>query len=210
MAIAEKLLVRRLGLCDYDGVWQRMKVFTDQRLSSTTDELWFLQHKPVFTLGQAAKTEHLLATGDIPVVKTDRGGQVTYHGPGQLIGYLLFDLKRLKLGVRELVTGIEQSIADLLTSYDIEPEFRRRAPGVYTGGKKIAALGLRVRRGCSYHGLSLNVDMDCEPFGRINPCGFEDLEITQLRELGVSDDVDRVAENLLRHIVTRFGFEQGS
>ena len=202
------LQVRYLGLSDYGSVWQRMKQFTDDRSADTPDELWFLEHEPVFTLGQAGKTEHLLAPGNIPVIKTDRGGQVTYHGPGQLVGYLLFDLRSLNINIRDLVTGIEQSIVDLLTDYGITSEVVKKAPGVYVRGKKIAALGLRVRRGCSFHGLSLNVDMDCEPFSRINPCGYEGLEVVQLRELDITDDIEQVAEKLLARIKRRFGYDE--
>jgi lipoyl(octanoyl) transferase len=187
------LRIRKLGLADYQTAWTAMRDFTDARDETTADEIWLLQHPRVFTQGQAGKAEHVLAPGDIPVIQVDRGGQVTYHGPGQIVGYLLIDLRRRKMGVRELVTGIENSIIDVLRQYDIEASARPDAPGVYlmgeggmkegTSGAKIAALGLRVRRGCTFHGLSLNVDMDMEPFNRINPCGFSGLKVAQLRDL---------------------------
>ena len=160
-----------------------MREFTDARDATTPDELWLLQHPPVFTQGQAGKAEHVLAPGDIPVIQVDRGGQVTYHGPGQWVLYLLIDLRRRHLGVRDLVTLIEQSLVQLLGEYDISAAATPGAPGVYVDGDKIASLGLRVRRGCSYHGLALNVNMDLEPFGRINPCGYEGLQVTSMREL---------------------------
>lgn len=183
-----------------------MQRFTDERDAATADELWFTEHDPVFTQGQAGRAEHLLAPGDIPVVQTDRGGQVTYHGPGQLVGYLLFDLRRLHIGVRQLVTGIETSIIELLGSWGIEAAARRDAPGVYVDGAKVAALGLRVRRGCSYHGLSLNVDMDLEPFARINPCGLTGLEVTQLRDLGAPTELAAVRDALAQRLAARYGF----
>ena len=172
----------------FETSWEEMKAFTDARDEETLDELWLLQHPPVYTLGQAGKPEHLLAPGDIPVIKTDRGGQVTYHGPGQLVGYLLIDIKRMGLGVRNLVTGIERSVIDLLTRYEIQAMARKDAPGVYVEGRKVAALGLRVRRGRSYHGLSLNVDMDLTPFQGINPCGYEGMEVVDMKRLGVAHD----------------------
>lgn len=179
-----KLTVRHLGLADYQPVWDAMRGFTDTRGADTPDEIWFLQHPRVFTQGQAGKAEHVLAPGDIPVIQVDRGGQVTYHGPGQIVGYLLVDLRRRKMGIRELVTGIENSLIGLLARHGVAAAARPDAPGVYLpSGAKIAALGLRVRRGCTFHGLSLNVDMDLEPFARINPCGFSGLQIAQLRDL---------------------------
>ncbi|MEP1469612.1 MAG: lipoyl(octanoyl) transferase LipB [Halieaceae bacterium] len=173
-------IVRELGLVDYQPTLDAMRHFTDQRGPDTPDELWLLQHPRVFTQGQAGKAEHVLAPGDIPVVQVDRGGQVTYHGPGQWVVYLLVDVRRRGMGVRSLVTLIEQSLVALLADYRIEAAARADAPGVYVAGSKIASLGLRVRRGCSYHGLALNVDMDLEPFQRINPCGFEGLEVTSM------------------------------
>lgn len=179
----KKFLVRDLGLRPYAPIWRAMREFTLTRQLDTTDELWLLQHEAVYTLGQAADPQHVLAAGDIPVVQADRGGQVTYHGPGQLVAYLLVDLRRQKLGVRQLVTLIEQSLIGLLNRYSISATARPHAPGVYVSGEKIAALGLRIKKGCSYHGLSLNVDMDLEPFSRINPCGFEDLAVTSMQSL---------------------------
>jgi lipoyl(octanoyl) transferase len=181
-----------------------MQEFTDSRDPSTEDELWLLQHPPVFTQGQAGKAEHLLMPGDIPVVQSDRGGQVTYHGPGQWVVYLLIDLRRRRLGVRDLVDLIEQSVVAVLADLGIPSAPRRDAPGVYVDGAKIASLGLRVRRGCSFHGLALNVDMDLEPFSRINPCGFEGLAVTSVRRcLGRVPDMDGLGESLLAALVQR-------
>ncbi|VAX11488.1 Octanoate-[acyl-carrier-protein]-protein-N-octanoyltransferase [hydrothermal vent metagenome] len=177
-------------------MWRKMQQQTNQRTAETVDQLWLLEHHPVFTLGQAAKLEHLLDPGGIPVIQVDRGGQVTYHGPGQLMAYLLLDLHRAKQGVKALVRHMEQAIIDLLDSYGILAGSKAGAPGVYVGDKKIAALGLRVRKGCSYHGLSLNVDMDLEPFSRINPCGCPGLETTQLADLGGPTDLDKIGSNL--------------
>lgn len=193
------LLVRQLGLADYEPTLEAMRALTDTRDSQTPDELWLLQHPRVFTQGQAGKAEHVLAPGDIPVIQVDRGGQVTYHGPGQWVIYLMVDLKRHSLGVRALVTLIEESIVKLLAEYGIEAAPRADAPGVYVNGDKIAALGLRVRRGCSYHGLSLNVDMDLEPFQRINPCGYEGLQVTSMAKLlpDTAIDMDAVGSRLL-------------
>lgn len=175
-----RLTVRRLGLVEYEPTWRDMQAFTDARDESTQDELWLLQHPPVFTQGQAGKAEHLLAPGDIPVVQVDRGGQVTYHGPGQIVAYPLVDLGRRKLGVRKLVHGIEEAIIRVLSGYGVDGVRRQGAPGIYVDGAKIAALGLRVRRGCSFHGLAFNIDMDLEPFSRINPCGYQGQAVTQL------------------------------
>lgn len=187
--------LRQLGTQDYLPVWEAMQAFTRERSSDTPDELWLLQHHPVFTQGQAGKPEHILDAHDIPVVQSDRGGQVTYHGPGQLVVYFLLDVRRRGVGVRDLVDLIELSILDLLQSYGIQGELRRSAPGVYAGGRKIAALGLRIRKGCSLHGLSLNIDMDLAPFGWINPCGYEGLEATQLADLlGRKGDATLFAE----------------
>jgi lipoyl(octanoyl) transferase len=176
------LAYRDLGLRPYEPVWHAMQAFTDERDESTADVVWCVQHPPVFTLGQAGKPEHVLAPGDIPVIPVDRGGQVTYHGPGQLVLYPLLDLRRLGLGVRELVTLIEQAIIDALDGWGIVSDRRDGAPGVYVGDAKIAALGLRVRQGRSFHGLAFNIDMDLEPYARINPCGYEGLAVTQLRD----------------------------
>ena len=173
-----------------------MREFTLQRDQETIDEIWLLQHPPVFTLGQAGKTEHLLSPGDIPVVNTDRGGQVTYHGPGQLVMYTLLNLKRTGIGIRALVSLLESTVVECLASHGVKSSSRADAPGVYVDGSKIAALGLRVSRGYSYHGLALNVDADLEPFGRINPCGFRNLEVTSMSELGITDSLDSIAAEL--------------
>lgn len=193
------LVYRVLGNAGYIVTFEAMKKFTDGRSAETPDELWLLQHPPVYTQGQAGKAEHLLAPGSIPVIQADRGGQVTYHGPGQWVLYLLVDLRRRQLGVRALVTLIEQSIVQLLAEYGIEAAPRADAPGVYVAGAKIAALGLRVRRGCSYHGLALNVNPDLEPFQRINPCGHPDLEVTSMAAClpGVTLDMAAIGDRLL-------------
>lgn len=177
------VLVRKLGVADYQPVLDAMRELTDQRNADTPDQLWLLQHPRVFTQGQAGKAEHVLAPGDIPVIQVDRGGQVTYHGPGQWVVYLMIDLKRRGLGVRALVTLIEESIVRLLAEYGVEAAPQPKAPGVYVDGDKVASLGLRVRRGCSYHGLAINVDMDLEPFQRINPCGYQGLQVVSMAQL---------------------------
>lgn len=175
--------IRELGLVDYTPVWDAMKAFTQARSETTQDELWLLQHAPVYTLGQAGRPEHILDAGHIPVVRSDRGGQVTYHGPGQLVIYFLLDVRRRGFGVRSLVDVIEASLISTLATFDVEAHLKKGAPGVYVEERKIAALGLRVRRGCSLHGLSFNIDMDMEPFARINPCGYAGMQVTQLRDL---------------------------
>jgi lipoyl(octanoyl) transferase len=177
----KSLLVRQLGISNYEPVWHAMQDFTDQRDESTVDELWLVQHPAVFTQGQAGKAEHVLTPGDIPVVKVDRGGQVTYHGPGQIVAYPLVDIRRNGVGIREFVNCIEESIIQVLHHYGVDGERRKGAPGVYVNGEKIASVGLRVRQGRSFHGLAFNIDMDLEPFQRINPCGYEGLVVTQLR-----------------------------
>jgi len=187
---------RWLGRADYAPTWRAMQSFTDERDAATPDEIWFLEHGRVFTQGLNGKREHLLAPGDIPVVGIDRGGQVTYHGPGQLVIYPLIDLRRLGISVRGLVVALESAVIALAAAHGIEASGRRDAPGVYVAGRKLASLGLRIRRGCSYHGLALNVDMDLEPFGRINPCGMAGLEMTQLAALGVAGDVHDIALEL--------------
>jgi lipoyl(octanoyl) transferase len=183
-----------------------MQAFTNSRGDETPDEIWFTEHPPVFTLGLNASREHVLAPGDIPVIQIDRGGQVTYHGPGQLMVYPLIDLRRAGLGVRDLVTALEQSVVALAAQYNIVAASRADAPGVYVQGKKIGSVGLRVRRYSSYHGMALNVDMDLEPFTRINPCGFEDLEVTDLAALGVTKDLSEVARDLEPYLLRHLGF----
>lgn len=195
----------------YEPIWTAMREFTAQRDAHTHDEVWLLNHYPVFTQGQAGKAEHILLPGDIPVVQIDRGGQVTYHGPGQLIAYLLLDVRRSNLGVRELVERIERSIIDVLASFGIEGESQRKAPGVYVNGAKIAALGLRLRNGCSYHGLSFNAAMDLSPFARINPCGYAGMSVTQLSELIPSSQptekiMGEVAQRLCLALIKRLAY----
>lgn len=189
-------LIRHLGKVDYEPTWRRMQAFTETRGADQADEIWMLEHPPVFTLGLNGSREHVLAPGDIPVVQVDRGGQVTYHGPGQLVVYPLLDLGRAGLGIRTLVCALERAVIRCVAAYGIESVGNRAAPGVYVAGRKLASIGLRIRRNCSYHGLALNVDMDLEPFHRINPCGFRDLELTQLATLGVSHGLQRVATDL--------------
>ena len=196
-----EVIVRRLGLVEYEPTWRAMQRFTDERDASTPDELWFLEHPPIFTLGLAGKLEHVLAPGDIPVIQTDRGGQVTYHGPGQLVVYPLLDLKRRGLGVRELVVALEDAVIGYAAGLGIEARSRRDAPGVYVEGRKLASVGLRIRRGATYHGIALNVNMDLEPFGRINPCGYAGLEITQLAALGGPRSVADAARGLEAHLL---------
>lgn len=190
-------IVRQLGLRDYEPVWREMQHFTDTRGADTGDEIWLLEHPPVFTLGLNGKREHILRTGDIPIVNCDRGGQVTYHGPGQLVAYLLLDIRRRELGVKALVTRIEQAIIELLAGYQIHGQRREGAPGIYVDAAKIAALGLRIRRGCSYHGLSLNVDMDLTPFSQINPCGYEGLATDQLSHHVSRPDMTDIKQELI-------------
>jgi lipoyl(octanoyl) transferase len=206
-----ELLVRRLGLMDYETVWRAMQAFTDQRDENTADELWLVEHPPVFTQGQAGRAEHVLAPGDIPVIQVDRGGQVTYHGPGQIVAYPLIDIKRLQMGVRTLVTGIEQAIIGVLKSYGVDALPRADAPGVYVDGVKIASLGLRIRRGKSFHGLAFNINMDLEPFQRINPCGFAGLQVTKLSaftEVSMAEVEDRLITGLCRVLGYNHRFRQ--
>ena len=179
-ACGDRILLRRLGLADYEPVWHAMQAYTDERNEGSEDELWLVQHPPVFTQGQAGKVEHLLATGAIPVIQVDRGGQVTYHGPGQIVAYPLVDIRRKDVGVRDFVHRIEEAIIQVLAHYGVTGERIDGAPGIYVNGEKIASLGLRVRRGCTFHGLAFNIDMDLEPFRRINPCGYAGLRVTQL------------------------------
>lgn len=196
--------VRQLGLVEYEPVCAEMSQLTDTRGPDSQDQLWFLQHHPVFTQGQAGKAEHLLFTGDIPVIQTDRGGQVTYHGPGQLVVYPLIDIGRLGWGPRQLVTALEQALIDTLAEWGIEAAARADAPGVYTNNRKIASLGLRIRKGCSFHGLALNIDMDLEPFHRINPCGYAGMEMTQMREESPRPvDFAEVSERLEHHLMAQ-------
>ncbi|MDA0146887.1 lipoyl(octanoyl) transferase LipB [Vibrio sp. LaRot3] len=201
------LVVKHLGRQDYEPIWRAMHAFTDQRNDDTCDEVWFVEHNPVFTQGQAGKAEHLINTGDIPVVQSDRGGQVTYHGPGQMVVYFLINLRRKKLGVRDLVTHIENLVINTLKAYNIESAAKPDAPGVYVDGKKICSLGLRIRKGCSFHGLALNVNMDLAPFLRINPCGYAGMEMAQVSQLGGPDSVDSVAEQLLQELVTLLDYQ---
>ncbi len=200
-------VVKNLGKESYAETWQAMKSFTDSRDERAADEFWFVQHPPVYTLGQAGEVEHLLTPGDIPIVHSDRGGQVTYHGPGQLVCYLLLDIRRLQLGVRDLVTAIEQSIVQLINSYGVAAEAKPEAPGVYVDDRKLAALGLRIRKGCSYHGLSLNVDMDLGPFSNINPCGIEGLEVVDMKRLGIDRSMAKITDELTDILVQQIGYD---
>lgn len=185
-----------------------MHRFTDQRGAQTPDELWLVQHPRVFTQGQAGKPEHVLAAGDIPVIQSDRGGQITYHGPGQQVMYVLVDLKRKKVGVRELVTALEETVIKTLNDFNIASAARPDAPGVYVNGSKICSLGLRIRRGCSFHGLALNVDMDLEPFTRINPCGYAGMQMTQMKQLNPSVSFNEVSPILVQAFTQRLGYQQ--
>ena len=203
------IVVKRLGRVDYAPTFQAMQDFTAARTEATADELWIVEHPPVYTLGQAGKPEHILRDVGIPLVKIDRGGQVTYHGPGQVVIYLLLDLARLKIKVRELVTAIEQAVIDLLAEHGVTAERRDGAPGVYVGDAKVAALGLRIRNGCSYHGVSLNVDMDLSPFTAINPCGYAGLKVIQTRDLNIPLSVDEAGEQLARHLLRQLDTHHG-
>ena len=193
------------GRQDYVPLWREMQAFTDTRDEDTPDEIWFVEHPPVFTMGLNASDEHLLAPGDIPVVQIDRGGQVTFHGPGQLMVYPLIDIRRSGIGVRKLVTALEQSVVDLSAEYEIDAAARANAPGVYVDGDKLASVGLRIRRGSSFHGMALNVSIDLEPFSRINPCGYEELQMTDLRRLGVELSLEESAQTLLPHFLRHVG-----
>ena len=199
--------VRDLGRRAYEPVWRAMQAYTDARDEHAPDELWLVEHDPVFTLGQAGKPEHVLLPGDIPVLHVDRGGQVTYHGPGQLVAYPLLDLRRLRIGVRDYVCRIEQAVIDTLADWNIEGRRRDGAPGVYVDGAKVAALGIRVRRGCTFHGLAFNIGMDLEPFSRINPCGFAGLEVVAMRDLGGPSCIDAVKPALLAHLAANLGLD---
>jgi lipoyl(octanoyl) transferase len=197
---------RHLGLVPYEQTYAAMRSYTLARDAESADEIWLLQHPPVFTQGQAGKPEHLLIPGDIPVVQSDRGGQVTYHGPGQLVAYVLLDLQRLGYGIRSLVTRLEDALIATLAGYAIRARSKREAPGVYVDDAKIASLGLRVRNGRTYHGLALNVDMDLEPFSRINPCGYHDLKMTQVKTLGGPGDLSQVGDDLQNHLLQHLGY----
>jgi len=200
------LIVRELGRQDYEPVWRAMQSFTRQREAGSPDELWLVEHPPVFTLGLNGKLEHVLQPGDIPVINVDRGGQVTYHGPGQLVFYPLLNLQRHNLGVRQLVSLLEQLIIDLLAAYQIPARNHADAPGVYVEDAKLAALGLRIKHGCSYHGLALNVNMDLEPFSRINPCGYENMPVTQCSDLGIQADIKIITRQLQQQFIDRLGY----
>ena len=202
-------IVKHLGRVDYAPTFQAMQEFTATRAAETPDELWIVEHPPVYTLGQAGKPEHILRDVGIPIVKIDRGGQVTYHGPGQVVIYLLLDLHRLKIKVRELVTAIEQALIDLLAEHGVNAERREGAPGVYVGEAKIAALGLRIRNGCSYHGLSLNVEMDLSPFAAINPCGYAGLKVTQTSDLNIPLTAHEAGEQLSQHLLQQLDKQHG-
>lgn len=193
------------GRQDYVPLWREMQQFTDTRDNDTPDEIWFVEHPPVFTMGLNASEEHLLAPGDIPVVQIDRGGQVTFHGPGQLMIYPLIDLRRSNIGVRTLVTALEQSVVDLVADYGVEAAADPKAPGVYVDGDKLASVGLRIRRGSSFHGMALNVDIDLEPFSRINPCGYAELQMTDLQRLKIALDLEQAAEEILPHFLRHLG-----
>ncbi|MBD3610172.1 MAG: lipoyl(octanoyl) transferase LipB [Gammaproteobacteria bacterium] len=202
------LYIRQLGLEEYLPVWQRMQAYTDTRDEHSKDEIWLVQHPPVFTLGRNGKPEHLLNLGDIPLVKVDRGGQVTYHGPGQIVAYLMLDLRRLGKGIREVVSSIERAIINQLALHEIHAQARADAPGVYVDDAKIAALGLRVRHGKCYHGLSFNIDMDMEPFSRINPCGYQGMAVTQLSDLIAADiQIDRTEKELIIQLASQLDYK---
>ena len=203
-----KLIVRQLNRQDYEPVWQAMQEFTNTRDDNAADEIWLVEHNPVFTQGQAGKEEHLLMPGDIPVVKVDRGGQITYHGPGQQVVYVLFNLRRLKIGVRELVTWLEETVIDTLKEFGVDAYAKPDAPGVYVDNRKVASLGLRVRRGCSFHGLALNIDMDLEPFLRINPCGYAGMEMIQTKQINGPQTLQQASEGLVKHLISKLGVSE--
>jgi lipoyl(octanoyl) transferase len=203
-----ELIVRNLKLIEYQPTWEKMRIFTDTRTAETPDEVWLLQHLPVFTQGQAGKAEHILNAGEIPIIQTDRGGQVTYHGPGQLVAYVLFDLHRLKIGIRQFVTLLEKTIIQTLTDYQIPGAARCDAPGVYVNEAKICSIGLRVRKGCSYHGIAFNIKMDLEPFSRINPCGFQNLQITQVSHFQKDIQFDEIERKIVAYLQQNFGYNR--
>ena len=200
-AVRHSLALKWLGRVEYEPTWRAMQRFTDERDAQTPDQIWFLEHPPVFTLGLNGAKEHLLAPGEIPVVQIDRGGQVTYHGPGQLVVYPLLDVRRLGLGVRQLVMSLENAVIELMKSFDVKAVGRRDAPGIYVDGRKLASIGLRIRRGCSYHGLAFNVAMDLSPFSRINPCGYQGLQVIDLKSLGINASVEQIAHQLAPHLL---------
>jgi lipoyl(octanoyl) transferase len=204
-AVARDCAVRELGRRPFAEVWPAMEAWTDARDADSVDELWLVEHEPVFTLGQAGRDEHVLVPGEIPVIRTNRGGQVTYHGPGQIVAYPLLDLRRIGIGVRQYVERLEQAMIDTLAHWNLRGERHDGAPGVYVDGAKIGALGIRVRRGCSFHGIAFNVDLDLEPFGRINPCGYRGLRCTSMLDLGVDAGMPGVRERLLRELCRQFG-----
>lgn len=202
------LIVKQLGIQEYHSVWQAMQNFTNQRTENTLDEIWLVEHNPVFTQGQAGKAEHILSVEKIPIIQTDRGGQITYHGPGQLVVYFLIDLRRKKIGVRQLVTAIENSIVELLSEYGIQSSPKKNAPGVYVDEAKICSLGLRIRKGASYHGLALNIAMDLEPFKQINPCGYKGMQVTQISKLGGPSDLEQVAKDYISAIIKHLDYDE--
>ena len=205
-----EIAIRSLGRQDYEPVWHAMQQFTNTRDANTADEIWFTEHNPVFTLGVNASREHLLAPGDIPVIQVDRGGQVTYHGPGQLMIYALIDLSRSGIGIRPLVTALEQSVVDLVAEHGVQAASRKDAPGVYVDGVKLASVGLRIRRGSSFHGMALNVDVDTEAFSRINPCGFSNMQVTDLTKLGTGHDIDSAQTQLLPYFLKHLGLSDST
>ncbi|MEA3158902.1 MAG: lipoyl(octanoyl) transferase [Gammaproteobacteria bacterium] len=207
MAPSHEPLIRHLGSAPYEPIWRAMQKFTDERQDATADEIWFVEHPPVFTLGLNASREHLLAPGDIPVVQIDRGGQVTYHGPGQLMIYPLLNLRRLKLGVRDLVVALENAVISYAAELGLTASGSRQAPGVYIDGAKLASIGLRIRRGACYHGMALNVSLDPQPFERINVCGYRDLRVTRLADHGIDADLQTVAQGLTPHLLRHLGYQ---
>lgn len=207
---SDTVIVRNLGVQDYLATWLAMQQFTNKRDLDTTDEIWVLEHPPVFTQGQNGKPEHILSPGTIPVIQTDRGGQVTYHGPGQLIVYTLIDLKRKKLNTRQIVTLLEESVVQLLASYHIQAKAKCEAPGVYVENKKICSIGLRIRRGCTFHGLALNIEMNLDPFLAINPCGFPELKMTQMTEINKTVKFTSVGVKLVKHLIANLGYTNHS
>lgn len=206
-ALTNRLYLRRLEIADYEPVWREMQAFTDSRDKQTPDQLWLVQHPPVFTQGQAGKAEHVLAPGDIPVIQVDRGGQVTYHGPGQIVAYPLIDIRRKGIGVREFVNRIEEAIIGVLSRHGVQGQRVEGAPGIYVDGNKVASLGLRVRRGCTFHGLAFNIDMDLEPFLRINPCGYAGLRVTQLSDLAVVT-FEQAEQELVENLARQLGYSE--